>query len=200
MIQGSGKVGVLFRDESDGKDFWPNRNTIENNRIVDSGPADGVAIDIQGKTRDVTIVKNEIREMRRPMNRTGIRIGKQRGSRHDGRQPDRRLLRRHCRPAEGVTTDRWFMVPFDKSARRYRCPSCASIDRMSSTLSEPVSRERLSMEAVEPPAEFFDLELTQPGTTNPPGVSTVTITARSTAARRCSSSAATTGIDSFRGC
>ena len=76
LIQGSGKVGVLFRDESGGKDFWPHRNTIENNRILNSGPADGVAIDIQGKTRGVTIVKNEIRESRQPMNRTGIRIGK----------------------------------------------------------------------------------------------------------------------------
>jgi parallel beta-helix repeat protein len=79
LIQGSGKVGVLFRDESGGKDFFPNRNTIENNRILNSGPADGVAIDIQGKTRDVVIVKNEIREMREPKHRTGIRISKHAG-------------------------------------------------------------------------------------------------------------------------
>ncbi len=79
LIQGSGKVGVLFRDESGGKDFWPNRNAIEDNRILDSGPADGIAIDIQGKTRDVTIVKNEIRESRGPVHRTGIRIGKEVG-------------------------------------------------------------------------------------------------------------------------
>jgi len=79
LIQGSGKVGVLFRDENNGKDFWPNRNTIENNRILDSGPADGVAVDIQGKTRDVTVTKNEIRESRQPMNRTGIRIGERVG-------------------------------------------------------------------------------------------------------------------------
>jgi parallel beta-helix repeat protein len=79
LIQGSGKVGVLFRDESGGKDFWPNHNTIENNRILNSGPADGVAIDIQGKTRGVTIAKNEIRESRQPLHRTGIRIGKQVG-------------------------------------------------------------------------------------------------------------------------
>jgi parallel beta-helix repeat protein len=76
LIQGSGKVGVLFRDESGGKDFFPNRNTIENNRILNSGPSDGVAIDIQGKTRDVAIIKNDIRETRQPMQRTGIRIGK----------------------------------------------------------------------------------------------------------------------------
>jgi parallel beta-helix repeat protein len=80
LIQGSGKVGVLFRDETGGKDFWPNGNTIENNRIVNSGPSDGVAVDIQGKTRGVTIAKNEIREARQPMHRTGIRIGKQVGS------------------------------------------------------------------------------------------------------------------------
>lgn len=76
LIQGSGKAGVLFRDETGGKDFFPNHNTIENNRVLNSGPADGVAIDIQGKTRDVSIVKNEIRELRQPLRRTGIRIGK----------------------------------------------------------------------------------------------------------------------------
>ena len=79
LIQGSGKVGVLFRDESGGKDFWPHRNTIENNRILNSGPADGVAVDIQGKTRGVTIAKNDIRESRQPLHRTGIRIGKRVG-------------------------------------------------------------------------------------------------------------------------
>jgi hypothetical protein len=30
-ITNSGKVGILFRDESRGRDFWPNRNLIENN-------------------------------------------------------------------------------------------------------------------------------------------------------------------------
>ncbi|MCA9026257.1 MAG: right-handed parallel beta-helix repeat-containing protein [Planctomycetaceae bacterium] len=73
-VIGSGKVGILFRDESRGKDFWPNRNLVENNRITDSGGEDGIAVDIQGKTRDVRIVSNEIRETRQPMNRIGIRI------------------------------------------------------------------------------------------------------------------------------
>jgi len=65
---------VLFRDENRGKDFWPNRNRIENNRIVDSGPADGVAVDVHGKTRDVTIANNHIRETRGAMQRTAVRI------------------------------------------------------------------------------------------------------------------------------
>jgi len=33
-----------------------------------------VAIDIQGQTKDAKIIRNEIRETRQPMNRTGIRI------------------------------------------------------------------------------------------------------------------------------
>ena len=73
-VIGSGKVGVLFRDDPRGQDFWANRNTIEKNRIVDSGDENGVAIDIQGNTKDAKIIGNEIRETRQPMNRTGIRI------------------------------------------------------------------------------------------------------------------------------
>ena len=73
-ISGSGKVGLLFRDDDRGQDFWANRNTFENNRILDTGDADGVAVDIQGKTKDVRIAGNEIRETRRPMNRIGIRV------------------------------------------------------------------------------------------------------------------------------
>lgn len=71
----SGKVGILFRDESRGKDFWPNRNRVENNRIVNSGGEDGVAIDVRGKTRDLNILGNRLRETRGGMRRTGIRIG-----------------------------------------------------------------------------------------------------------------------------
>ncbi len=71
----SGKVGVLFRDDSRGKNFWPNRNKLENNRIIDSGNKQGIAIDVQGRTRDITIVGNEIREMRHPAERIGIRLG-----------------------------------------------------------------------------------------------------------------------------
>ena len=73
-IIGSGKVGILFRDEARGADFWANRNVIEDNRIENSGGADGIAIDIQGKTKDIRIAANTIVESREPMKRIGIRI------------------------------------------------------------------------------------------------------------------------------
>ncbi|MFV2068748.1 MAG: right-handed parallel beta-helix repeat-containing protein [Pirellulales bacterium] len=79
-IVGSGEVGVLFRDDSRGRDFWPNRNRLENNRIVDSGGETGIGIDVQGKTRDLHIGSNTIRESRGPAQRIGIRIGKEVGS------------------------------------------------------------------------------------------------------------------------
>lgn len=70
----SGKVGILFRDDARGRDFWANRNLVENNRVVDSGGADGVGIDVQGKTHDVVIRNNELKETRAAMNRVGIRL------------------------------------------------------------------------------------------------------------------------------
>ena len=73
-ITGSGKVGILFRDDSRGRDFWANRNRIENNRVENSGDKDGIAIDIQGRTKDITITGNQLLETRKPMNRVGIRI------------------------------------------------------------------------------------------------------------------------------
>ena len=73
-VQDSGKVGILFRDESRGKDFWPNRNRVESNRITNSGGEDGVAIDIRGKTHDLRITGNQLRETRGSSHRTGIRI------------------------------------------------------------------------------------------------------------------------------
>ena len=73
-VLNSGKIGILFRDDARGKDFWANRNLIENNRIVNSGGQDGVAIDLNGKTKDITFRANQVRETRGPMNRTGIRI------------------------------------------------------------------------------------------------------------------------------
>ncbi len=75
-VVGSGEVGILFRNDERGKDFWANRNVVEHNRVIDSGGPHGVAIDVQGKTHDVTLAANELRETRRPMNRTGIRIAK----------------------------------------------------------------------------------------------------------------------------
>jgi len=71
----SGKVGVLFRPER-GKDFAPHRNRVERNRILDSGPESGAAVDVQGQTQEVAIVGNEIRESRGPAQRVGVRLGK----------------------------------------------------------------------------------------------------------------------------
>ncbi len=73
-IERSGKAGVLFRPER-GRDFAPHRNRLERNRIVDSGPADGVGIDVQGQTESIVISTNDIRETREPMSRIGVRIG-----------------------------------------------------------------------------------------------------------------------------
>ena len=73
-VLASGKVGILFRDESRGKDAWPNRNRVESNRVVDSGGEDGIAIDVRGKTHDLRIAGNVLRETRGLMRRTGLRI------------------------------------------------------------------------------------------------------------------------------
>jgi len=79
-ISNSGKVGILFRDDSRGQDFWANRNIVENNRIINSGGEEGVGIDITGQTKDVRIIGNEIREERAAMSRVGIRIAEQAGA------------------------------------------------------------------------------------------------------------------------
>lgn len=75
-IVGSGQAGVLFRPER-GKDFAPHRNRLERNRIVDSGAEEGIGVDVQGQTEEVVIAANEIRETRQPMQRIGIRVGKE---------------------------------------------------------------------------------------------------------------------------
>jgi nitrous oxidase accessory protein NosD len=72
----SGKVGVLFRPES-GKPFAAHRNRLENNRLVDSGPASGIGIDVQGETEAVALIENELQESRGAASRIGIRIGAQ---------------------------------------------------------------------------------------------------------------------------
>jgi nitrous oxidase accessory protein NosD len=70
----SRQVGVLFRPER-GKDFAGHRNRIENNRIVDSGSTNGVAIDVQGATEAVVLSGNEIIETRQPADRIAVRLG-----------------------------------------------------------------------------------------------------------------------------
>jgi Right handed beta helix region len=73
-IAGSGKAGVLFRPER-GKAFAAHRNRLEDNRIVDSGGEQGIGVDVQGETENVTLKHNEIRETRQPLNRIGVRLG-----------------------------------------------------------------------------------------------------------------------------
>ena len=70
----SGKIGILFRNDQRGQDFWANRNLVENNRVINSGMADGIGIDVLGRTKDGTLRGNHIQETRGPLNRIGIRI------------------------------------------------------------------------------------------------------------------------------
>lgn len=73
-IQRSGKVGVLFRQEN-GPAFSPNRNRLEDNRILDSGGGeDGIAVKLEGYTQSVGIARNQIRETRNPAKRIGVKI------------------------------------------------------------------------------------------------------------------------------
>jgi hypothetical protein len=76
-VRDSGKVGILFRDENRGRDFWPNRNLVEKNRVTDSGEAEGVAIDLRGQTKDVGLLGNHLEETRAALQRVGIRVGAQ---------------------------------------------------------------------------------------------------------------------------
>ena len=41
---------------------------------MDSGPEKGVAIDINGETEAVALIRNELRETRKPLSRIGILI------------------------------------------------------------------------------------------------------------------------------
>jgi hypothetical protein len=72
----SGKVGIYLRQEH-GPTFSPSRNTIESNRVVDSGAENGVAVDIEGVTESVILAKNTLLETRQPASRVGVRISKE---------------------------------------------------------------------------------------------------------------------------
>lgn len=76
IVRNSGQTGILFRPER-GASFCGHRNVIENNIVENSGPADGIAIDVQGGTEQVTLRQNEIKETREPAQRIGIRLGKE---------------------------------------------------------------------------------------------------------------------------
>jgi hypothetical protein len=75
-VKSSGQTGILFRPER-GAGFCGHRNLIEENVIENSGPADGVAIDVQGGTEQVTLRRNTIKETREAARRIGIRLGKE---------------------------------------------------------------------------------------------------------------------------
>ena len=77
-VKRSGKVGILFRPER-GKAFAGHRNRVEGNTIIDSGLEDGIAIDVQGETGDLTFANNELRETRGMAKRIGIKLGPQTG-------------------------------------------------------------------------------------------------------------------------
>jgi hypothetical protein len=72
-IRRSGQAGIHFRGGNNA--FAPHRNRFERNRIVDSGGEKGVAIDINGETESVTVIRNELRETRGSLSRIGILIG-----------------------------------------------------------------------------------------------------------------------------
>lgn len=72
-IRNSGQVGILLRKERE-SDQAPRRIRVERNRIFDSGPENGVGIDVQGWAEEISIAQNEIHETRSPMKRVGIRL------------------------------------------------------------------------------------------------------------------------------
>jgi hypothetical protein len=71
-IRRSREGGIRFRGGN--RAFAPHRNRVEQNRIVDSGPEKGVAVEVTGETEGVALVKNELRETRGPASRIGILI------------------------------------------------------------------------------------------------------------------------------
>ena len=77
-VRRSTKVGILFRPER-GKAFAGHRNRVEGNKITDSGGEDGIAVDVQGETGDLSFIDNELRETRGKAKRIGFRFGAQTG-------------------------------------------------------------------------------------------------------------------------
>ncbi len=76
----SGKVGILFRNDSRGRDFWANRNLIQNNRISNSGDTTGIAIKLDGQTKDTKVIGNVISETRGNAERIGIEVNSEVGN------------------------------------------------------------------------------------------------------------------------
>jgi hypothetical protein len=79
MIENNGQIGVLFRNEIN--DFRAgHRNLIENCIISNNGTKkEGIGIDIQGKTEDITIRNTKFENTSGRNQKTAIRIGKMTG-------------------------------------------------------------------------------------------------------------------------
>jgi hypothetical protein len=75
IVRNSTDVGILFRPER-GKAFAPHRNRVEGNTLENNGvQRSGIAVDIQGETEDIAVVRNTIRDDRPAEQRIGIRVG-----------------------------------------------------------------------------------------------------------------------------
>lgn len=73
-IRANGEVGVLFRNDCQGRDFSPSRNRLIANRLIDNGGEEGVAVFFQGTSRDNLLEANDLQETRGAARRVGIRI------------------------------------------------------------------------------------------------------------------------------
>lgn len=74
-VSDSPEVGIVFRPER-GRDYAAHRNTIENNRVTNTGNGKAAAVDFQGEVDKVKFIGNTLRETRSPANRIGIKIAK----------------------------------------------------------------------------------------------------------------------------
>lgn len=72
-IEASGECGIVFRPER-GFPFAAHHNQIVENRIVDTGGEEAVAVNVDGQTEGVLLVRNELRETRAPARRIGLRL------------------------------------------------------------------------------------------------------------------------------
>jgi len=75
IIERNGQVGVLFRNETNAF-RGGHRNLIENCMLRDNGTTkEGIGIDIQGRTEDITIRNTRLESIAGGNQKTGIRIG-----------------------------------------------------------------------------------------------------------------------------
>ena len=73
-VKDSKANGVLFRPER-GASFAGHRNRIEGNKLLNTGPEAGSAIDIQGGTEGIRVANNESKETRAPGKRQAVKQG-----------------------------------------------------------------------------------------------------------------------------